>query len=97
MQWEGKKEAIYQVCLKISRKMIVSQFYQIDWVLDYFKTKIAYNRPYVQRSYSKSTTDTWWLDPKLFTAQNHIPNLNRKPVKCIKTLGFCQKNGLVFE
>ena len=39
--------------------------------------------------------DTWWLDSKFSTTiyQYQIEN----PVKCMKTLAFCQKNGFVMQ
>ena len=40
------------------------------------------------------TMDTWWLNPKFPTAQNHIPNPNRKFCKMYENLSFLQKKWL---
>jgi hypothetical protein len=40
------------------------------------------------------TTDTWWLDPKFSTAQNHIPITNTKSCKMYENLNFLQTKWL---
>ena len=43
---------------------------------------------------STRTTDTWWLDPKFSTTQNHIPKWIRKSCKMYENLVFFQKKWL---
>ena len=55
------------------------------WVLSHFERLVGTKWIHAR------TTDTWWLDPKFSTAQNHITVPNKKSCKMYENLSFLQK------